>query len=169
MAVQLAEIPYNLGAALLSFVIFYFLVGLQTEGEKVFYFILMALATYWLLPTFGQLFAFISPNIGAAVGMASLLLTIFTLTMGFLIPANDIPPWYIWIYWMNPLRYILQGMVVNELGGVESGDFSGDAALEQLTWSYDDRWWYCYAAVLMFGFAAFIGILAATRISWLKR
>ena len=103
------------------------------------------------------------------MGTASLLLTIFTLTMGFLIPANANPPWYIWIYWMNPLRYILQGMVANEVGGVESGDFNGDAVLEQRTWSYDDRWWYCYVAVLMFGFAASFGILAATRISWLKR
>lgn len=33
-AVQLAEIPFNLFFALVSFVIFYFMVGLSMEGER---------------------------------------------------------------------------------------------------------------------------------------
>lgn len=90
MAAQIAEVPFNLGAALISFVIFYFMVGLQREAERIGYFLLMALASYWILPTMGQLLAFISPNIGAAVGTGTMLLTLFTLTMGFLIPANAI-------------------------------------------------------------------------------
>lgn len=166
MAVQLAELPFNLGAGLLSFVIFYFMVGLDKDAERVMYFILMSLACYWVLPTFGQLFAFLSPNIGAAVGLGSLLLTLMTLTMGFLIPANKIPPWYIWIYWINPLRYLLQGMVANEVGG-DGG--VGDELLAGINWSFDDRWWYCFVALIMFGAAASVGILLATRVSWLKR
>jgi len=165
MAVQIAEVPFNLLFALLSSVIFYFMVGLQMEAERIGYFILMALASYWVLPTIGQLFAFLSPNIGAAIGTASLLMTLFTLTMGFLLPANEIPPWYIWLYWINPLRYIQQGLVVNEVGG----DPVGDQLLSLLTWSFDDRWWYCYVAVILFGFAACVGVVAATRVSWLKR
>ena len=90
---------------------------------------------------------------------------ISTLTMGFLLPANEIPSWYIWIYWMNPLRYIQQGLVVNEVGG----NPVGDALLSLLTWSYDDRWWYCYVAVILFGFASCFGVMGSTRISWLKR
>lgn len=166
LAVQLAEIPFNLGAAIVSFVIFYFMVGLKQDAGRIIYFILMALAAYWMLPAFGQLFAFVSPNIGAAVGIGSLLLTLFTLTMGFLIPAASIPAWYIWLYWINPLRFVLQGLVVNEIGG----DENGDEVLKNLTgWSYEDRWWYCYVAALLFAAAASVGIVASTRISWLKR
>jgi len=99
IAIQIAELPYNLLSGLVSFVIFYFLVGLKNDGSRIFYFFLMSLASYWLIPTLGQLLAFLSPNIGAAVGVGSVLMTLFTLTMGFLIPPNDIPPWYIWIYW----------------------------------------------------------------------
>ncbi|KAL7497070.1 hypothetical protein ACHAWT_008446 [Skeletonema menzelii] len=108
-AVQLAEIPFNLGFALISFIIFYFMVGLSLEAERIVYFILMALASYWVLRAFGQLLAFTSPNIGAAVGVGSLLLTLLTLTMGFLLVPRDIPPWYIWIYWINPLRTFFKG------------------------------------------------------------
>jgi ABC-type multidrug transport system ATPase subunit len=165
IAVQIAELPFNLAFAVVSFLIFYFMVGLDRETERVAYFFLMGLASYWVFPTMGQLFAFLSPNIGAAIGMASLLMTLFTLTMGFLLPASEIPAWYIWIYWMNPLRYVQQGLVVNEVGGKEDGD----DLLRPLGWAYDQRWWYCYVAVILFGFASSLGVVAATRISWLKR
>jgi len=99
IAVQFAELPFNLLAGAISFLIFYFLVGLKLDGERVVYFLLMTLAAYWLIPSLGQLVAFISPNLGSAVGIGSLAMTLFTLTMGFLIPPGEIPPWYIWIYW----------------------------------------------------------------------
>ena len=79
------------------------------------------------------------------------------------------PPFnrYIWIYWINPLRYMLQGFVVNDIGGQ---DERVDGALESFfSWSYDDRWWYCYVVTLLFGCLSFLSIMAATRISWLKR
>ena len=47
-AVQIAEIPFNLFFGLISFLCFYFLIGLSTEGGRVIYFILMTLATYWV-------------------------------------------------------------------------------------------------------------------------
>lgn len=166
-AVQLAEIPFNLGFGLVSFVIFYFMVGLSMEGERIVYFILMTLASYWILPAFGQLLAFVSPNTGAAVGVGSLLMTLFTLTMGFLLIPKDIPPWYIWLYWINPLRYVLQGLVVSEFGGQDPT--TDEMLADNFSWSYDDRWWYCYVVTLFFGAAAFLGTVLATRISWLKR
>jgi len=38
----------------------------------------------------------------------------------------------------NPFRYMLQGLVVNEIGGSPIGD----EKLSMIGWSYDDRWWY---------------------------
>lgn len=64
IAVQLAEIPFNLGAACVAFVLFYFLAGFRLEVERAIYFFLMALASYWVLPAAGQLLAFVSPNSG---------------------------------------------------------------------------------------------------------
>ena len=152
---------------MISFVIFYFMVGMSLEAERIVYFILMALASYLVLPAFGQLLAFVSPNIGAAVGVGSLLLTLFTLTMGFLLSPTDIPPWYIWLYWINPLRYMLQGFVVSEIGGKDPE--VDDILASSFSWNYDQRWWYCYVVVIMFGVGSFISIILATRISWLKR
>lgn len=177
MAIQLAEVPFNFFMAIISWLIFYWVVGLDKRADRVIYNLLMTLAAYWILPLFGQLFSFLSPNIGISAVMSGILLVAFTLTMGFLITPGNIPPWWVWIYWMNPLRYMLQGLAANELGdGKEyfndvNGDFvSGDDLLHNLGgWSFSERWWYCYVAVLLFGFAASFGLLAATRINWVKR
>ena len=62
---------------------------------------------------------------------------------------------------------MLQGFAVNEVGGQ---DLQVDFMLKTLfEWSYVDRWWYCYVVTLMFGGASFIGIIFASKISWLKR
>jgi ABC-type multidrug transport system permease subunit len=177
MAVELAELPFNLLMAVVSWVIFYWLIGLDSRVDRVFYNLLMSLAVYWILPLFGQLFSFISPNLGIASVIGGILLVAFTLTMGFLIPPGEIPVWWVWIYWINPLRYVLQGLAINELGDgkqyfneATGGYESGDDILGTLGgWSFDQRWWYCYVVVLMFGFAASFGLIGATRINWMKR
>lgn len=122
------------------------------ELHKVVYDLLMVLAIYWAIPLFGQLFSFLSPNIGIASVIGTILLVAFTLTVGFLISPENIPPWWIWVYWINPLRYALQGLVVNELGdGTEyfneaTGEIvSSDDLLDFLGgWSFSQQWWYCY-------------------------
>mmetsp|Transcript_30732 Transcript_30732/g.46438 ORF Transcript_30732/g.46438 Transcript_30732/m.46438 type:complete len:88 (-) Transcript_30732:84-347(-) len=87
--------------------------------------------------------------------------------MGFLLSPTDIPPWYIWLYWINPLRYMLQGFVVSEIGGKDPE--VDDILASSFSWNYDQRWWYCYVVVIMFGVGSFLSIILATRISWLKR
>lgn len=54
---------------------------------------------------------------------------------------------------------------MNQFGG----DPSGDDLLASVSWSFSDRWWYCYVAVLLFGALASVGIILSTRVSWLKR
>jgi hypothetical protein len=48
LAVELAEIPFNLLMAIVSWVIFYWIVGLDPRADKIIYNLLMVLATYWL-------------------------------------------------------------------------------------------------------------------------
>ena len=81
-AVEIAEIPFNLFMAAISWILFYFLVGLDLRADRVIYNLLMTLAAYWILPLFGQLFSFLSPNIGIAAVLGGIVLVLFTLTMG---------------------------------------------------------------------------------------
>lgn len=71
----------------------------------------------------------------------------------------------------------MQGLAANELGDGKfyleepTGELvSGDDLLQELGgWSFDDRWWYCYIVILLFGFGASAGLLGAVRINYVKR
>lgn len=111
-----ADIPWHALSALI-FLIIYPLMGFKSgDGEAGYFFIIIFLA-YWVLPSIGQLFAAVSPNVESANGLAGLAAILSSLTMGFLMPYGLMPPGWQWSYWVNVLRYILQGLCINELAG----------------------------------------------------
>ena len=41
--------------------------------------------------------------------------SIFILFAGFIIPPPLIPDWWIWLYYLSPFHYALEGLMINEL------------------------------------------------------
>jgi hypothetical protein len=39
---------------------------------------------------------------------------------GFFLPYSAMPSWWSWIYWINPLSYMLYGIIASQLGDVTS-------------------------------------------------
>ena len=125
--------------------------------------------------------ALVTPNLSMANALAVLVTVLQTLTMGFLISPPSLPAMWKWMYWVNPFRYLFQGMVVSDLhgetfAGVVPGTggqvvmVSGDAILAERTWSYDQLWWYCYVAVVgCIVLLEILKLLACRYISFLKR
>lgn len=112
-----ADLPLHLATSLIFTLIFYWAVGYQSTFFHVFYFWLMTLFIHWLLPSFGQFFAFAAPNLEAAIGLAGLFIIFMVLLMGFLISFSAMPDGWHWAYWINLLHYALQGYCTNELAG----------------------------------------------------
>mmetsp|Transcript_26383 Transcript_26383/g.42760 ORF Transcript_26383/g.42760 Transcript_26383/m.42760 type:complete len:1559 (+) Transcript_26383:78-4754(+) len=110
-----ANIPFHVLNAVLFFACFYFLTGLGRTSDQMGYFVLLLFLVNWVLVTLGQLFAYFSPNIETANGLAGLSIMLSVLLMGFLITKNAMPDYWTWAYEANLLRYILQGFVTNEL------------------------------------------------------
>jgi hypothetical protein len=65
----------------------------------------------------GQLYALVTPNEETANGLAGLSVILSVCLMGFLITSSAMPEGWLWAYHMNLFRYILQGLVTNELSG----------------------------------------------------
>ncbi len=41
-------------------------------------------------------------------------MALLLLFSGFLIARDDIPGWWIWFYYMNPISYAIMGLFINE-------------------------------------------------------
>mmetsp|Transcript_2365 Transcript_2365/g.3499 ORF Transcript_2365/g.3499 Transcript_2365/m.3499 type:complete len:636 (-) Transcript_2365:438-2345(-) len=112
-----ADVPFHLVNTILMFICFYLLMGFKLDGGSVGYFLLALLFANWLITSMGQMYALLLPNEEAASGLAGLSVILSVMLMGFLITVHAMPNGWVWGYWANMFRYILQGIVTNELGG----------------------------------------------------
>eukprot|EP00301_Raphidiophrys_heterophryoidea_P006157 c12505_g3_i1.p1 GENE.c12505_g3_i1~~c12505_g3_i1.p1 ORF type:complete len:643 (-),score=153.52 c12505_g3_i1:126-2054(-) len=110
----LAEIPYIVGNTLVFAVVFYFTVGLHTEGYKfgyfwLYYMLMIANATFG-----GQMFATIASDSESATVMATLAMNIWAAFSGFMLSPGNIPNYWSFLYWLSPLHYLMEGLVVTQ-------------------------------------------------------
>jgi len=109
----IVEIPFVLASGIIFQVIFYFMIGF-TASRFGFFVLANYMFTFWAIYTGHAIVAFIG-DITVALSVPPLINTLGNVLAGFLIRKPAIPPWYIWIYWINPFHYYNEGILVNEL------------------------------------------------------
>lgn len=106
--------------AILFTIIVYFMTGLNLEGggKRFWGFLGMLVLIFYMSLSVAELFAFAMPNITLAQGVFQLSMTIFSLFCGFLVKRDNIPDWWIWLYYGNFITYPINFFVTNELEGL---------------------------------------------------
>lgn len=67
----------------------------------------------------GMLLIAITPSFPVAATMQSAFYMTFNLFSGFLIPHPQIPKWWIWLYYVVPTSWSLNGILTSQYGDVE--------------------------------------------------
>ena len=115
----LADIPFHIINTIIMYGVIYYLVGFRPGIEYVGFFVFMLFLANWSVMSMGQLYALITPNEETATGLAGLSVILSVCLMGFLITVSAMPSGWQWANQVNLFRYILQGLVTNELSGQE--------------------------------------------------
>lgn len=111
------EIPFLVGTCFLYVTIFYFMIGFAAEAGKYFYyyfFMFLCMANFTFL---GQMFVALSPDAQIAQGFGGLLASNTGLFSGVLIRPQNIPSFWIFMYWLMPGHYILEGLLMTQFDG----------------------------------------------------
>jgi ABC-type multidrug transport system ATPase subunit/ABC-type multidrug transport system permease subunit len=88
----------------------YWMVGLDpTAGSFFLYLFLLICYTTGIKMMFGTL-AQLLPKKANVQGVGTFVVLLAVLFGGFIVYPNVIPEYYIWIYWMNPMAWCLQGL-----------------------------------------------------------
>ncbi|KAJ3071329.1 hypothetical protein HDU98_005494 [Podochytrium sp. JEL0797] len=59
------------------------------------------------------------PSYNVAAALIPILTSILALFCGVTISYDDMPGFYkYWLYWIDPYHYLIEGLLVNELGGL---------------------------------------------------
>ena len=61
----------------------------------------------------------ISPNFFIASQLSSSAFIALLIYSGYQIPYPDMHPWFMWVYWINPIAYSYKAMISSELRGAE--------------------------------------------------
>lgn len=125
VALTIAEIPYSIAGALIFTLLLYFMVGYAATDYG--YFLLMNCLFSLFAVSLGQALSALLSSKVVAVMISGFLIPTMNIFAGFLAPRPSIPGWLIWVYYANPYRYALEGLVVSALSGVtfrcEPGEF----------------------------------------------
>jgi len=77
----------------------------------MFFMLVFFLATLAIV-SMAELLAIAMPSEGIAVMFLGIIVPIFTLFAGFLLPRTATPGWWIWAYWISLLHYAVEPIVV---------------------------------------------------------
>ncbi|ORY37047.1 hypothetical protein BCR33DRAFT_721688 [Rhizoclosmatium globosum] len=103
---------------LLFSVVLYFMVGLQANAGRFFLFYFTLFLTQQSFGNFVRLFGFANSTRATAQNTSGVVLILFVIYSGYIIPHQYMKPWFIWVYWLNPLAYGFKTLITNEFEGL---------------------------------------------------
>lgn len=112
------DIPLVIAQIVLFSVVLYFMAGLQMEAGKFFAFMLILMVTALCMTAFFRMWAAVSATFDAASRNSGLILLALILYSGYMIPYQAMHPWFVWIFWINPLAYAFKALISNEMRGL---------------------------------------------------
>ncbi|OWY91456.1 Pleiotropic drug resistance protein transporter, partial [Phytophthora megakarya] len=82
-------------------------------GSFLFFLLCMVLTNLALCAWFFTLTS-MAPNFNIAKPLSTFSITFYVVFAGFIVPRGQIPDFFIWIYWINPLAWCLRAVAVNQ-------------------------------------------------------
>ncbi|KEF60199.1 ATPase [Exophiala aquamarina CBS 119918] len=98
-------------------IILYFMVGLKTTAAAFFTFWIITYTAAIAMTAFFRLVGAAFPTFDAASKVSGFAVSALLTYMGYEIRKPDMHPWFVWIYWINPLAYAFESLLANEFHG----------------------------------------------------
>ena len=110
----LSQLPAKFFTAIAFNMFFYWMVNLRRDAGSFFFYMLM---NFTSLLSMSHLFRFIgsaTKSFSEAMVPGSVVLLALSMYAGFAIPKTSMLGWSKWIYWINPLQYGFESLMINE-------------------------------------------------------
>lgn len=172
------EVPYILAQSILFCIISYWMIGFEASVTKYFWYQFMIFITLFLMTNYGIMSVYATPNIVAASVSSSMFFGLWNLYAGFIIAPGNMPVYFKWYRYLNPIYWSLYGIIVSQLGDVsELVDLGPGITPVPVSQYLEDQFGYKhnfigYVALIMIGYGlafAVIGVFALQFLKYQKR
>lgn len=99
-------------------IIVYFMTNLARSAGAFFTFYLIIISGYIAMTLFFRTVGCLCPDFDYAMKFAAVIITLFVITSGYLIPSQAQGDWLSWIFWVNGLGLGFASLMMNEFGRV---------------------------------------------------
>ncbi|KAK5658986.1 hypothetical protein OQA88_1072 [Cercophora sp. LCS_1] len=110
----LVDIPVKFCIATCFNLTLYFLAGLAATASQFFIFFLFVFTATMAMSMLFRCCAAVTTTLVQALAAAGLILLGFITYAGFVLPTPSMPPWFKWIWYINPLAYAFEALLVNQ-------------------------------------------------------
>ncbi|KAE8333393.1 ABC-2 type transporter-domain-containing protein [Aspergillus sergii] len=94
--------------------VLYFMVGLKTSAGAFFTYLITNFITAMSMTAFFRLVGAAFPTFDAATKVSGLSIVALFVYMGYMIIKPLMHPWFVWIFWINPMAYAFEALLGNE-------------------------------------------------------
>ncbi|KAI4344716.1 hypothetical protein L6164_011910 [Bauhinia variegata] len=115
----LVEVPYSFTQAALYVIITYPMIGYYRSAYKIFWSFYSMFCNMLYFNYLGMLLVSLTPNVQVCAILTSPFYTMLSLFSGYLVPKPHIPKWWLWLYYLCPTSWALNGMLTSQYGDVK--------------------------------------------------
>eukprot|EP00904_Undaria_pinnatifida_P002690 jgi/Undpi1/12421/HiC_scaffold_5.g02093.m1 len=116
------QAPFVLLIALCCSTPVYWMTDMNSDPIRFYQFLLVMFLMLFVIESMAQLIGVLVKNFILAIAVFASILSIFFIFNGFFIDPDNMPDFWIWIYWLSPLRYAWEALAKIVFDGQ---DYSG--------------------------------------------
>ncbi|TQS32730.1 hypothetical protein Golomagni_06947, partial [Golovinomyces magnicellulatus] len=114
IASMLCDLPYKVVNSIIFNLTLYFLTNLRREPGPFFFFLLITFFTVLVMSMIFRFIASASRTLFQALCPAAILILDLVVFTGFVLPKRYMLGWCKWLYYIDPLGYAFESLMVNE-------------------------------------------------------
>jgi len=112
-----ADLPVIFFQVSVFSVVLYFMVGLKSTAAAFFTFWVIVFATTMVMTALFRAVGAAFSTFDAASKVSGFLVAALIMYTGYMIRKPQMHPWFVWIYWIDPLAYGFSAILANEMHG----------------------------------------------------
>lgn len=170
----LLRIPYSILEAVIWSCVVYYTVGFAPGAGRFFRFMFLLFSIHQMaLGLFRMMAAIARDMIVSNTYGSAAILAIFLLG-GFIVPRDEIKPWWTWAFWVSPLTYGQRAISVNEFTASrwsEKSALGNNSVGTNILTSHGiptQNYWYWLGIGVLLGYSVLFNVLFTLAMTYLK-
>ncbi|KAH9609740.1 hypothetical protein KSS87_012730, partial [Heliosperma pusillum] len=168
------RVPYSVIESIVWAVIVYYPVGFAPSPGRFFRFMFLLFVIHQMAYGLFRLIGTLTRDMTIASIVSSTIMLVIFCVSGFILPKNNMKPWWIWAFWASPLSYAQIAVSVNEFTATRwmkifsSGNTTvGQQVLKLRSLPTDFTWYWIGVGVLAL-YAILFNIMVMLTLAYLN-